>query len=391
MVKLLFNAEYHRDFIPLCLANRLAIMRAKVGLFLKSWYLLHDCSWLGVLLVVLFLGYTVESKAQAKVGVRTVTIDAGHGGKDPGTMGQNSKEKNVTLAVALRLGEKIKKNHPDVKVVYTRDKDVFIELDARSAIANDAKSDLFISIHCNSSPAVAAKGVETFVMGWHKAEDQFEVAKRENSVITFETDYTKKYDHFDPSSPESYIIFSLMQNVFHDQSIEFAALVQQNFVKQQKRVDREVKQAGFLVLYKSSMPAVLIELGFLSNKKEEAYLLSKKGQEETAEAIYQAFKTYKESRESVQQKEETSIPKDSAKGEQARVAGKRYLIQVASVTEPIEAKHPLRREFPNLIEWRDGKRYRYFTDRYASYAEAEKALKAVKEKYADAFIVAFED
>lgn len=228
-------------------------------------------------------------------------------------------------------------------------------------------------------------------MGWHKAEDQFEVAKRENSVITFETDYTKKYDHFDPSSPESYIIFSLMQNVFHDQSIEFAALVQQNFVKQQKRVDREVKQAGFLVLYKSSMPAVLIELGFLSNKKEEAYLLSKKGQEETAEAIYQAFKTYKESREAVQQNGEASGSKDSAKGEPAQGAGKRYLIQVASVTEPIEAKHPLRREFPNLIEWRDGKRYRYFTDRYASYAEAEKALKEVKRKYGDAFIAVFED
>lgn len=391
MVKPLFNAENHRDFIPLCLANRLAIMRAKVGLFLKSWYLLHDCSWLGVLLGVLFLGCTIESRAQAKVGVRTVTIDAGHGGKDPGTMGPNSKEKNVTLAVALRLGEKIKENHPDVKVVYTRDKDEFIELDARSAIANDAKSDLFISIHCNSSPAAAAKGVETFVMGWHKAEDQFEVAKRENSVITFETDYTKKYDHFDPSSPESYIIFSLMQNVFHDQSIEFAALVQQNFVKQQKRVDREVKQAGFLVLYKSSMPAVLVELGFLSNKKEEAYLLSKKGQEETAEAIYQAFKTYKESREAVQQNGEASGSKDSAKGEPAQGAGKRYLIQVASVAVPIEARHPLRKEFPNLIEWRDGKRYRYFTDRYGSYAEAERALKAVKEKYADAFIVAFED
>ena len=242
-------------------------------------------------------GGAVAVCARTKAGVRTVTIDAGHGGKDPGTLGPNSKEKDVTLAVALRLGEKIRAKHPEVKVIYTRDKDEFIPLDERSAIANVAKSDLFISIHCNSAGATVAKGVETFVMGWHMAEDQFEVAKRENSVITFEQDYSQKYNHFDPNSPESYIIFSLMQNVFHDQSIEFATLVQQNFVKKNNRFDREVKQAGFLVLYKSSMPAVLIELGFLSNRKEESYLLSPKGQEETAEAIAQAFDTYAKRRE----------------------------------------------------------------------------------------------
>ncbi|MBB1537660.1 MAG: N-acetylmuramoyl-L-alanine amidase, partial [Bacteroidia bacterium] len=183
-------------------------------------------------------GGAVAVCARTKAGVRTVTIDAGHGGKDPGTLGPNSKEKDVTLAVALRLGEKIRAKHPEVKVIYTRDKDEFIPLDERSAIANVAKSDLFISIHCNSAGATVAKGVETFVMGWHMAEDQFEVAKRENSVITFEQDYSQKYNHFDPNSPESYIIFSLMQNVFHDQSIEFATLVQQNFVKKNNRFDR---------------------------------------------------------------------------------------------------------------------------------------------------------
>lgn len=373
-------------------ANRIAIMHAKVGLFLKFRSLARSFALFVGVLSLAILGSLGSAVAQSMTGVRVVTIDAGHGGKDPGTLGANSKEKDVTLAVALLLGEKIKASHPDVKVIYTREKDEFIPLDTRSAIANDAKSDLFISIHCNASSAAAAKGVETFVMGWHKAEDQFEVAKRENSVIIFEEDYSQKYNHFDPDSPESYIIFSLMQNVFHDQSIEFATLVQQNFVKQNKRVDREVKQAGFLVLYKSSMPAVLIELGFLSNKKEEAYLLSEKGQEEMAEAIYQAFYTYKKRREPVRKTEKKGPTSSSdSKKAQPSAGGKRYLVQVASVTSPIDEKHPLRREFPNLIEWRDGNRYRYFTDRFTSYEEAAKALEIVKKKYKDAFIATFED
>lgn len=366
-------------------------MHAKVGLFLKIGPFLRGGGLLGASLWIVVLGFLSPAVAQRMMGVRVVTIDAGHGGKDPGTLGANSQEKNVTLAVALRLGEKIRAQHPSVKVVFTREKDEFIPLDTRSAIANDAKSDLFISIHCNASPAPAAKGVETFVMGWHKAEDQFEVAKRENSVITFEEDYSQKYNHFNPESPESYIIFSLMQNVFHDQSIEFATLVQQNFVKQNKRVDREVKQAGFLVLYKSSMPAVLIELGFLSNKKEEAYLLSKKGQEEMADVIYQAFCTYKK-RKSPVLTADVNVPKVKLSQEaKTPLSGKRYLVQVASVNAPIGEKHPLRREFPNLIEWRDGKRYRYFTNRFASYDAAAKALETVKKKYKDAFIATFED
>ena len=366
-------------------------MQAKVGLILKSCCLLRFYVLMAALAWLLVGGGAVAVCARTKAGVRTVTIDAGHGGKDPGTVGPNSKEKDVTLAVALRLGEKIRAKHPEVKVIYTRDKDEFIPLDERSAIANVAKSDLFISIHCNSASATVAKGVETFVMGWHMAEDQFEVAKRENSVITFEQDYSQKYNHFDPNSPESYIIFSLMQNVFHDQSIEFATLVQQNFVKKNNRFDREVKQAGFLVLYKSSMPAVLIELGFLSNRKEESYLLSPKGQEETAEAIAQAFDTYAKRREVSLLEKVTS---DSARADTASPApavGRRYLIQVASVNERIGSKHPLRREFPNLIELHEGKRYRYFTDRYGSYEEAKRDLQTVKEKYKDAFITSFED
>lgn len=372
-------------------ANSIAVMHAKVGFFLKILAFSRRTALLIAAIWLAVCGPAPLAVAQSKMGVRVVTIDAGHGGKDPGTQGANSKEKNVTLAVALRLGEKIKANHPAVKVVFTRDKDEFIPLDMRSAIANDAKSDLFISIHCNASPAAAAKGVETFVMGWHKAEDQFEVAKRENSVIIFEEDYSQKYNHFDPDSPESYIIFSLMQNVFHDQSIEFATLVQQNFVKQNKRVDREVKQAGFLVLYKSSMPAVLIELGFLSNKKEEAYLLSKNGQEEMAEVIYQAFSTYMRRRAPLQTAEENELKTSSVRDGQEVSSGKRYLVQVASVTSPIDPKHPLRREFPNLIEWRDGKRFRYFTNRFSSYEAAVKELETVKKKYKDAFIATFED
>lgn len=240
--------------------------------------------------------------------IRTVVIDAGHGGKDPGAISRNGKykEKNITLSVALKLGELIKSNYPNIKVVYTRSTDKYVELAKRADIANRNKADLFISIHVNSAKATQARGTETFVMGAHKSQDNFEVCKLENSVIVIEEDYERKYEGFNPGSPESYIIFSLLQNVHQEQSIRYAAKVQGEFSKGPITVNRGVKQGGLLVLWRTTMPAVLTELGFISNAKDCAVLVTNSGQEQFARKLFNAFVSYKKEFESV--KEEKHLP-----------------------------------------------------------------------------------
>ncbi|MBP5613657.1 MAG: N-acetylmuramoyl-L-alanine amidase [Bacteroidales bacterium] len=221
--------------------------------------------------------------------IRTIVIDPGHGGNDPGAIGATgSHESEVVLDVALRLGALIRNNHPDVKVIYTRSTDVFIELYRRAEIANKNKADLFISIHCNSAPNATAYGAETFVMGVDKTNANMAVVQKENAAILKETDYQNNYEGFDPYSPESYIIFSLLQNAHLTKSTHFASSVQKYFVNDLHRLDRGVKQAPFLVLWRTTMPSVLIELGFLSNREEEAYLKSEKGKNEMSQSIYKA-------------------------------------------------------------------------------------------------------
>ncbi len=224
--------------------------------------------------------------------VKTIVIDAGHGGHDPGCHGRKGKEKEVTLSVALKLGKLISENHPDVKVVYTREKDEFIELHERANIANRNHADLFISIHCNSGKS-NAYGVETFSMGLHRSADNLDVAKRENESVLLEKDYKTKYDGFDPNSPEASIIFTLYQNAFLEQSLTIASLVQDEFRDSDKRFDRGVKQAGFLVLVYTAMPSILIETGFLTNPEDERIMVTDKGQQKIAESIYRAFRKYK--------------------------------------------------------------------------------------------------
>jgi N-acetylmuramoyl-L-alanine amidase len=224
--------------------------------------------------------------------LRTIVIDAGHGGHDTGCLGSDSREKEVALRIALKLGKLIETNCPDVKVIYTRKTDVFIPLIERANIANRAKADLFICIHLNSGPK-SAYGAETFVMGLHKTDDNLNVAKRENAAILLEDNYQKNYDGFDPSSPEANIIFSLYQNQFMTQSLSFAAKIQKQFKDNSKRYSRGVKQAGFLVLYKTAMPSVLIENGFLTNDNDQRFLVSDAGQASMASSIYRAFKSYK--------------------------------------------------------------------------------------------------
>lgn len=225
--------------------------------------------------------------------IRKVIIDAGHGGKDPGTVGKISKEKDITLKIALKVGSYIEKNYPEIKIFYTRSEDVFIPLDERSRIANNAGADLFISIHCNATPNKSPYGTETYVMGLHKSEDNLDVAMRENAVITYEEDYSSKYEGYDPNSSESFIIFSMLQNAYLDQSLNFANLIQTDFRDRANRKDRGVKQAGFLVLWKTSMPSVLVEVGYLSHPKEEIYLNSTEGQELISSSIFRAFREYK--------------------------------------------------------------------------------------------------
>jgi N-acetylmuramoyl-L-alanine amidase len=225
-------------------------------------------------------------------GIKTVVIDAGHGGHDVGCLGSSAKEKNIALSVSLKLGQMIEEKFPDVHVIYTRKKDEFVELHERAGIANRAKADLFICIHCNSG-APAAYGPETYVMGLHKTAENLAVARRENSSVLLEKDYKTKYDGFDPNSAEANIIFTLFQNAFMNQSIAFASKIQNEFEEYSGRNNRGVKQAGFLVLYRTTMPSVLIETGFLTNKNEEKYLLSEKGQTDVAASIFKAFKEYK--------------------------------------------------------------------------------------------------
>lgn len=224
--------------------------------------------------------------------IRTVVIDAGHGGHDSGCLGSSAKEKNIALSIALKMGDMIEEKFPDVKVIYTRKTDVFIPLHERAEIANHNKADLFICIHCNSG-GKAAYGVETYVMGLHKTEDNLNVAKRENSSILLEEDYKKQYEGFDPNSPEANIIFSLYQNQFMNQSLSFASRVQNQVDEYAGRNNRGVKQAGFLVLYRTAMPSVLVETGFLTNEQEEKFLQTDKGQTAIANCIFRAFKEYK--------------------------------------------------------------------------------------------------
>jgi N-acetylmuramoyl-L-alanine amidase len=240
---------------------------------------------------------TIIPRADFKVDV--VVIDAGHGGKDHGTSGKTIKEKDVALKIALKLGHYIEKNIPGVKVIYTRKDDRYLPLDERADIANRNKADLFICIHANANKNVRAFGTETYVMGLHVDDNNLAVAKRENSVILLDENYHERYEGFDPNSPESYILFTLTQSAYQTSSLSFAQKVEDQFKKRVGRVSRGVKQAGFLVLWRTTMPSVLIETGFLSNSPEEKFLATDEGQELIASGIYRAFKDYKVEVESI--------------------------------------------------------------------------------------------
>ena len=320
---------------------------------------------------------------------KTVVIDAGHGGHDDGCSGTGSKEKTIALSIALKLGKLIEANDKDVTVDYTRKTDKFVTLDNRAKIANTKKADLFICIHANANAKSSPYGTETYVLGLHKTDEQEEIAARENSVIELEENSSSTYQKI---TPEKLIARTMQLSAYLNQSISFASEIQKEF-KKIGRKDRGVKQAGFVVLYKTTMPSVLIETGFLTNSKENAFLKSSANQQKMAKAIYEAFKTYKEKRDRVyneiRKNSNSSIEKEEISTSGSRVE---FKIQLASSTNKIEPKSYNFKGLRDVEIKKDGKYYRYYYGNTSSYNSVQQSLKTAKAKgYKDAFLMGFVD
>lgn len=329
--------------------------------------------------------------------VDVVVLDAGHGGKDPGNLGTgkyNTTEKHVALNVVKLVGKYIKEAYPDVKVIYTREDDRFIELRERCEIANRNKADLFISVHCNANENHSPHGSETYVMGLHKTEANMRVAQKENASILMEDKHELKYDGYDPKDPDSQIYLSLRQNAYLDHSLLYSALVQKQFKERVGRPDRGVKQAGFLVISYTTMPAVLVELGFLTNEQEERFLQSAEGQDYMASAIYRAFKEYKQQVEGVDVDlepgkdpvEVTTTPRPTM----VTTEGVRFKVQIVTSSRRMEPKPKNFNGFEGVEEHRGLDLYKYTVGNVATLSEARELQRKCREKgYNDAFIVAF--
>lgn len=362
-------------------------------------YIRHK-SFLFLASAVLFLLFSYHSTAQTQepVQLKTVILDPGHGGKDSGALGRTSKEKDIVLEIALQVKEYLNQYLPQVNVIMTRDKDVFVPLNERAKIANESDADLFVSIHANSISTSRIYGAETFVLGLHRSEENLEVAKKENSVIVLEEDYKAKYEGFDPNSTESYIIFELMQNVYLDQSIGFASAVQKQFRERVGRHDRGVKQAGFLVLRETSMPGVLVEVGFLSNRDEERFMNSKNGKVYLASAIFRAIRDYKEEFDKVNSKLVTNnspkvnnVPAASEDKIEASTSAVQYRIQIASSQKQLDTSQEFFKQFDSVWEYQEGDYYKYTTGLAASHDEILGKLPEVKKVVPDCFVVGFKD
>lgn len=317
-----------------------------------------------------------------------VVLDAGHGGKDPGNMGNGYKEKDIALNIILKVGEALEKRG-DVEVIYTRKNDVFIELNERANIANKANADLFVSVHCNSHSSQAS-GTETFVLGLHKSQENFEVAKKENSVIFLEEDYEVTYDGFNPNSPESYIGMALMQEEYLNQSILLADFVQKNFTNDLKRKNRGVKQAGFLVLKNAVMPSVLIETGFLTNNSEGSYLNSTSGQNKMSQAIINAITKYAES---INLSNLESIGGTPVIGEKAdHYEGVTFKVQLAAGSKKLETAPYNFKGLRNVSRGQEDNLYKYYYGDTSSYLQIQELHQQAKDKgYSSSYIVAFKD
>lgn len=338
-----------------------------------------------IFLVVMAVFMAVFDLPAQEGVIKKVVIDAGHGGKDPGALGKKSREKDITLKVALKTGNYIEKYCPDVEVVYTRSKDVFVSLNQRAKIANDEAADVFISIHCNSAPkATSANGVETFVMGEHRNEANLKVAKLENAAILYEEDADVNYGGFDPNSTEAYIAFSFIQSEYKQKSLDLAERVQNQLVNRVGRKNRGVQQAGFLVLYRTAMPSILVEIGFLSNVNEEKFLLSELGQDYIASALFRAFRDYK--KESDENWRKTMAVSD-ANGKDDVIV---YKVQFDSKPEEVSNMKSCYKGLDNVSCYYYKGSYRYTAGQFSTKSEADRYCKTVRAKgYKDAFVVKF--
>ena len=352
----------------------------------------------------LILNSAAQEKDESLVSV--VIIDPGHGGKDWGASMGNAKEKDIVLDIALKLGDIIKTNYPNVKIVYTRKKDIFVPLHQRASIANKNKADLFISIHVNSVDNKSVKGAETYVLGQHRSKDNLDVAKKENAVILLEDDYTKTYEGFDPNSPESYIMFELVQDEYLEQSVMFASSIQKQFKEKSNRADRSVKQAGFLVLRRTTMPSVLIEAGFLSHTSERNYLLSNSGKINLVSAIFAAFKEYKRRIEDkssfnlvtnenikIEEKQPETTLKKKVKLQEniTNTKSKYFSVQIIALKRKLKTTPANFKGENNIFIVESEVINRYYSGKFNTIIEAEKEKSRLKNKYPTAFIVEFDD
>ena len=363
-------------------------------------------------LCTLLLGCVLGvSNLKAQKGQFTVVIDAGHGGKDPGAMAHGYKEKDIALAVALKTGSKIKADHPNVRVLYTRDRDVFVGLQARSDFANRHKASLFISIHLNSSTSGSAYGTETYVIGMNKQSNNLNVAMRENKAMLLESDYKTTYKGFDPTNAESYIIFDLMQEAYINRSIDIAKFVERQY-KNNGRTSRGVRQEGLWVLSQSAMPSILTEIGFISNANDAAYLGSESGQEEVAGAISRAFTKFYDNKSKVGREHSTADSSEQTAPAEVSSSSSRSSQRNNPTTKTekkeSEGQHTFRVQFmtdrtkidtsdkqfrslhESIYREQSGKVWLYLAGKFSKLEEAKSYLQTLKKKYPDAFIVRYD-
>ena len=376
-----------------------------------------------IIVITAFIGFIIPSIAYVPARksdgkIRKVVIDPGHGGKDPGNLGTGrykKREKNIALEVSLLVGKYIEENIPDVEVIYTRKTDTWVELHERTTFANSHHADLFISIHCDAFTNPQAYGCASIVQGKNHDDENMRVAQKENSVILLEDNYEEKYEGFDPSKPETYIMLTLQQNAYFEQSISLAQKVQDQFKNRVHRKDRGVKQQPLYVTSRTSMPAILIELGFLTNRKEEDFLNSQQGKELMASAIYRSFKEYKKERETqfilnnekpkesvIDQyfeenppaeqppvKEETVVV-DNDNKEPAEAESPVYKVQIATSRQKLELLPQNFSGLNNVQVYEEYKLYKYTYGEFSSVDEAKKAQQEARNKgFTDAFIIAF--
>ena len=374
------------------------------------------------LILILFSGLLIPASFAAAPSTFTVVIDPGHGGKDSGTLGTSIKEKDVVLSVGLKLGQLIKRQHPDVKVIYTRSTDVFIPLDQRAMIANKAKANLFLSIHADHAETPTVRGASTFTLGQNRTRENFEIAKRENSVILLEDDYKQRYEGFDPNSAESYIMFEFMQDNYMNQSIQFASILQEKFMSSGRK-DRGVRQDVFLVLRCTSMPSVLVELGFLSNHEEEQFLKSEEGRDQMALALLRGFSDFKnnyerkstgnsaiakkvsneiftEMRDSGQnqsQKTDSASKRKNVQSQTSKLSDKMttdidIIFKVQVITSSFKLKENDKKFRGNKLDYFfENKLYKYTYGNFSSFDEANLKRRELRKFFPDAFVIALKN